>query len=186
MRKKRFVKPVSRMQEHRTNNRIRAPRVRIAGSHPETGEKLESVILDINDAIKMANDLEVDLVEISPNANPPVCWIVDYNKFLYEQKKRKKAMEQNNQKSETKELRLTPHTDEHDLNFKAKHAQNWLSNGDRVKCSVFFRGRSIVFKEQGQIILLKLATMVEDFGVVESMPKMEGKKMFMNLVPKKK
>lgn len=134
----------------------------------------------------MAEEKELDLVEISPNANPPVCKIIDYKKFLYEQKKRQKEMKAKAVKVVVKEIRFGPNTDDHDYDFKLKHAQKFIDEGAKVKAYVFFKGRSILFKDKGQILLLKLAQALEDVATVESMPKMEGKRMIMMLAPKKK
>ncbi len=136
--------------------------------------------------MKIANGLGLDLVEISPNVDPPVCKVIDYKKFIYDQKKRQKAIKSKAQKVVIKELRFGPNTGEHDFDFKLKHAKSFLEDGAKVKAFVFFRGRSIVFKDQGQILLLKLAQALEDIGVVENMPKLEGKKMIMIIAPKKK
>ena len=134
----------------------------------------------------MAQEAGLDLVEISPKAEPPVCKIIDYKKFLYEQKKRKKEMKSKTQKVVIKEIRYGPNTDEHDFDFKLKHAENFIKDGAKVKAYVFFKGRSILFKDKGQILLLKLAQSLEEIATVESMPKMEGKRMIMMLAPKKK
>ena len=133
----------------------------------------------------MAHDQGVDLVEISPNANPPVCRIIDYSKFLYQQKKRAKEMKAKQVKVEVKEIRFGPQTDEHDYQFKLKHAKEFLEEGNKVRAYVFFRGRSILFKEQGEVLLLRFANDLEEYGKVESMPSLEGKKMFLYLAPKK-
>jgi translation initiation factor IF-3 len=150
------------------------------------GEGLEPKICSIDDAMKIANNLGLDLVEISPNIDPPVCKVIDYKKFIYDQKKKQKAIKSKAQKVVIKELRFGPNTGEHDFDFKLKHAKSFLEDGAKVKAFVFFRGRSIVFKDQGQILLLKLAQALEDIGVVENMPKLEGKKMIMIIAPKKK
>lgn len=134
----------------------------------------------------MANEAELDLVEISPKADPPVCKIIDYKKFLYEQKKKQKEMKAKTQKVVVKEIRFGPNTDDHDFDFKLKHAEKFLKEGAKVKAYVFFKGRSILFKDQGQILLLKLAQSLEEIATVESMPKMEGKRMIMMIAPKKK
>lgn len=134
----------------------------------------------------MADEQGLDLVEISPNANPPVCKIMDYKKFLYEQKKREKALKSKASKVVVKEIRFGPQTDDHDYEFKKKHAIKFLSDGAKLKAFVFFKGRSIVFKEQGQILLLRLAQDLEEYGKVEQMPKLEGKRMIMFIAPKKK
>jgi translation initiation factor IF-3 len=134
----------------------------------------------------MADEMELDLVEISPKADPPVCKIIDYQKFLYQQKKKQKEMKAKATKIVVKEIRFGPQTDEHDFNFKLKHAEKFLKEGAKVKAFVFFKGRSILFKEQGEILLLKLATALEELGVVEQLPKLEGKRMTMYISPKKK
>ncbi len=130
--------------------------------------------------------MELDLVEISPTANPPVCKIIDYKKFLYEQKKKQKEIKAKSAKVVVKEIRLGPHTDEHDFNFKLKHAEKFLNDGAKVKVDVFFKGRNIIYKDKGEIQLLKFATALEEIGKVESLPKMEGKRMIMMIAPKKK
>ena len=141
-------------------------------------------VLPIRDALKLADELELDLIEISPKAEPPVCRIDDYQKFLYQQKKKAKELKANQTKVVVKEIRFGPQTDDHDYNFKLKHAQNFLKEGAKVKAYVFFRGRSIVFKEQGEILLLRFATDLEEFAKVEAMPRLDGKKMNMMLAPK--
>ena len=143
-------------------------------------------VLPIRDALKLADELELDLIEISPKAEPPVCRIDDYQKFLYQQKKKAKELKANQTKVVVKEIRFGPQTDDHDYNFKLKHAQNFLKEGAKVKAYVFFRGRSIVFKEQGEILLLRFATDLEEFAKVEAMPRLDGKKMNMLLAPKVK
>ena len=140
-------------------------------------------VLPIRDALKLADELELDLIEISPKAEPPVCRIDDYQKFLYQQKKKAKELKANQTKVVVKEIRFGPQTDDHDYNFKLKHAQNFLKEGAKVKAYVFFRGRSIVFKEQGEILLLRFATDLEEFAKVEAMPRLDGKKMTMMLAP---
>ena len=137
-------------------------------------------------SLQLARELELDLVEISPNANPPVCKILEYKKFLYEQKKRDKALKSKATKVIIKEIRFGPQTDEHDYDFKKKHAEKFLKDGAKLKAFVFFKGRSIVFKEQGQILLLRLAQDLEELGKVEQLPKLEGKRMTMFISPKKK
>lgn len=143
-------------------------------------------VLPIRDALKLADELELDLIEISPKAEPPVCRIDDYQKFLYQQKKKAKELKANQTKVVVKEIRFGPQTDDHDYNFKLKHAQNFLKEGAKVKAYVFFRGRSIVFKEQGEILLLRFATDLEELAKVEAMPRLDGKKMNMMLAPKVK
>ncbi len=134
----------------------------------------------------MAEDLGLDLVEISPNANPPVCKIIDYKKFLYEKKKKEKEAKAKSVKVSVKEIRLGPNTDDHDFNFKLRHAQNFLQDGNKVKVEVYFKGRSIIYKDKGEIIMLRFAQELEDYGIVERMPKLEGKRMIMIIAPKKK
>lgn len=151
------------------------------------GENIgEPRVMPTRDALRMARELELDLVEISPKAEPPVCRITDYQKYLYQQKKKAKELKANQAKIVVKEIRFGPQTDDHDYNFKLKHAQNFLKEGAKVKAYVFFRGRSIVFKEQGEILLLRFATDLEEFAKVEMMPKLDGKKMNMMLAPKVK
>ena len=151
------------------------------------GDNIENPgIYQLRDALKIADELELDLVEISPKADPPVCKIIDYQKFLYQQKKKQKEMKAKATKIVVKEIRFGPQTDEHDFNFKLRHAEKFLKEGAKVKAFVFFKGRSILFKEQGEILLLKLATALEELGSVEQMPKLEGKRMTMFISPKKK
>ena len=143
-------------------------------------------LLSVQDAIQKANDADLDLVEISPNATPPVCKIIDYKKFLFEQKKKQKELKSKQTKVVIKEIRMGPNTEEHDFNFKLNHARSFLKDGAKVKAYVFFKGRSIVFKDRGEILLLKFAQELEDYGSLEQMPKLEGKKMIMMINPKKK
>ena len=150
------------------------------------GENIAPGIYPIKEAIQMAQDVELDLVEISPTANPPVCKVIDYKKFLYEQKKKQKEMKAKAAKVVVKEIRLSPNTDEHDFNFKLKHTLKFLEEGAKVKVDVFFKGRSILYKEQGEIILLKFADAIIDYGKIEQLPKLEGKRMIMIISPKKK
>ncbi len=157
------------------------PQVRLVGDNIENPG-----IFDLRDALKIADEMELDLVEISPKAEPPVCKIIDYSKFLYQQKKKQKEMKAKTVKVVIKEIRFGPNTDEHDFNFKLKHAEKFLKEGAKVKAFVFFKGRSILFKEQGEILLLKLATSLEEIGTVEQLPKLEGKRMTMYISPKKK
>lgn len=142
-------------------------------------------IYDIKTALRMANDQNLDLVEISPKADPPVCKIIDYSKFKYDQKKKQKEIKSKAQKTVVKEIRFGPNTDEHDFNFKLKHAINFLKDGAKVKAYVHFVGRTIVFKERGEILLLRLAQELEDYAKVDQLPKLEGKRMFLMLSPKK-
>jgi len=141
-------------------------------------------VYSIQDAIKMADDQELDLVEVSPKANPPVCRIIDYQKFLYQQKKKQKELKSKTTKVVVKEIRFGPNTDEHDYNFKLNHAKKFLQEGAKVKAFVFFKGRSILFKDKGEILLLRLARDLDEFGKVEKMPKLEGKRMTMFIAPK--
>ncbi len=150
------------------------------------GDNVEIGVYPIRKANEIAEELKLDLVEISPNANPPVCKIIDYKKFLYEQKKREKALKNKATKVVIKEIRFGPNTDEHDYEFKKKHATKFLESGAKLKAFVFFKGRSIIYKDQGQILLLRLAQDLEDYGTVEQMPKLEGKRMIMFIAPKKK
>lgn len=165
-------------QEHRTNRMIRVPEVRLVGENVEPG------VYRTEEAMRMAEDQQLDLVEISPNAAPPVCRIIDYNKFLYEKKKKEKEMKANAHKSEVKEIRFTPNTDDHDFDFKSKHAEKFLREGNKVKTYVQFKGRAIMFKERGELILLKFAERLADVGTLEGMPLMEGKRMIVIFAPK--
>jgi len=149
------------------------------------GDNIETGIYQLRDALKKAEELELDLVEISPSANPPVCKIMDYKKFLYEQKKKQKEMKAKAAKVVVKEIRLGPNTDEHDFEFKVKHAIKFLQEGAKVKVDVFFKGRSIIYKDKGELILLRFAEAVEEYGKVEKLPKLEGKRMIMIIAPKK-
>jgi translation initiation factor IF-3 len=150
------------------------------------GDNVEPQVVPIGKAIQLAEELELDLVEISPKADPPVCKIMDYRKFLYEQKKKAKEMKAKTSKIVVKEIRFGPNTDDHDFQFKLKHAKNFLEEGCKVRAFVFFRGRSIVYKDKGEVLLLKFAQELEELAKVEMLPKMEGKKMFIILSPKKK
>lgn len=144
---------------------------------------MENGLYSPQEALRIAEDLELDLVEISPNAEPPVCKIMDYQKFLYQQKKKQKEIKSKTQKVTLKELRFSPHTDDHDFNFKLNHAKKFLEDGSKVKAYVFFKGRTIAYKEQGEVLLLRLAQELEGLGKVEQMPKLEGKRMIMMLAP---
>ncbi len=166
-------------QQYRINEQIRVREVRIVG------EGTGSTVVPIAQALHMAETQGVDLVEISPNAVPPVCRLIDYSKFLYQQKKRQKEMKAKQAKVDVKEIRFGPQTDDHDYNFKLKHAQGFLSEGDKVKAYVFFKGRSILFKEQGEVLLLRFANDLEEYGKVEQMPVLEGKRMTIFIAPKK-
>ena len=167
-------------QEHRTNHMIRVPEVRLVGDNLEAG------VYSTPDALKIAQSLELDLVEISPGAKPPVCKIIDYNKFLYDEKKKKKEMKAKSKTSEVKEIRFTPNTADHDFEFKVKHAEKFLGDGDKVKAHVQFKGRAIMFKERGELLLLKFADRLKDVGALEGLPKMEGKRMLVMFAPKAK
>ena len=165
---------------HNINEKITAPKVRLVGDNVEVG------IYPIREALAKADEFGLDLVEISPKAEPPVCKIMDYKKFLYEQKKRDKAMKAKASKVIVKEIRFGPNTDDHDYEFKKKHAEKFLKDGAKLKAYVFFKGRSIVYKDQGEILLLRLASELEEFGKVEQMPRLEGKRMTMFIAPKTK
>ena len=165
--------------QHRINEQIRAKEVRIVG------DDIESAVYPIAQALKLAEEHDADLVEISPNAVPPVCRIIDYSKFLYQLKKRAKEQKAKQVKVNVKEIRFGPQTDEHDYNFKLKHAIGFLQDGDKVKAYVYFKGRSILFKEQGEVLLLRFANDLEEYAKVEQMPLLEGKRMTISLSPKK-
>ena len=167
--------------ELRINNRITAPQVRLVGDNiPEPG------VYPIAKALRLADELELDLVEISAKADPPVCKILDYQKYLYQQKKKAKEMKSNSAKIVVKEIRFGPNTDEHDFQFKLKHAQEFLQEGSKVKATIFFRGRSIMFADQGEKQLLRFAVELENYGRAENMPVLEGKRMTMMIAPIKK
>ncbi len=165
--------------QYRINEQIRSREVRIVG------DDVEAIVMPTNKALQLAEQKGLDLVEISPNATPPVCRLIDYSKFLYQQKKKQKELKAKQVKNEVKEIRFGPQTDEHDYNFKLKHAKEFLSEGDKVKAYVFFRGRSILFKEQGEVLLLRFANDLEEYGKVEQMPVLEGKRMILFIAPKK-
>ena len=165
--------------QYRINEAIRTKEVRLVGDNVEQG------VYTIQQALRIANDQELDLVEISPNVNPPVCRVVDYQKFIFQLKKKQKEQKAKSVKVVVKEIRFGPQTDDHDYNFKLKHAKGFLSEGSKVKAYVFFRGRSILFKDQGEVLLLRFANDLEDYGRVESMPVLEGKRMTIMLAPKK-
>lgn len=164
--------------QYRVNEQIHVKEVRVTGDEGST-------VMPTKQALEMARQQGVDLVEISPNAQPPVCRIIDYSKFLYQQKKHQKELKQKQVKVEVKEIRFGPQTDEHDYAFKLKHAKEFLEDGNKVRAYVFFRGRSILFKEQGEVLLLRFANDLEEYGKVEQLPKLEGKKMFLYMTPKK-
>ena len=175
-----FFRPRQVQNEHRLNREITAQEVRVIGEDVEPG------VYSLADALRMAEEREVDLVEISPNATPPVCRLIDYKKFLYEKKKKDKEQKAKAKQSEVKEIRFTPNTDEHDFDFKAKHAEKFLVEGNKVKCYVQFKGRAIMFQERGELLLLKFAERLAEVGSLESMPKMEGRRMIAIFTPKKK
>lgn len=182
MSKLRGGKPVRQepKEEHRINEKIVAPQIRLVmeGEEPK--------VMSVREAIALAEEQEMDLVEISPNAVPPVCKILDYRKFLYNQKRKQKELKAKQSKIVIKEIRFGPNTDDHDFNFKLEHARKFLEEGSKVKAYVFFRGRTIVFKDRGEILLLKFAQELADLGVLEQMPKLEGKRMTIMINPKKK
>jgi translation initiation factor IF-3 len=161
------------------NELIKAPVVRVVGENVQIG------IYNIREALRLAEEQDLDLVEISPSANPPVCKVVDYKKFLYEKKKKQKEIKANSAKIVVKEIRLGPNIDDHDFNFKMRHAMKFLEDGAKVKVDVFFKGRSIIYKEKGEYVLLKFAADLEEYGKVEQLPRLEGKRMIMVIAPKK-
>jgi translation initiation factor IF-3 len=167
-----------REAEHRINHFIRVPKVRLVGDNVEVG------VYAIQDAMRIAQEQQLDLVEISPNADPPVCKIIDYNKFLYDKKKKEKEIKAKAKVSEVKEIRFTPNTDDHDFDFKTRHAEGFLKDGNKVKAYVQFKGRAIQFKERGELILLKFAERLQEIGQPETLPKLEGKRMFIMMTPK--
>ena len=171
---------VIKEDKHRINRKITAEELRLVGDNVEIG------VYSLAQALAISNEQGLDLVEISPKAVPPVCKVMDYKKFLYEQKKREKTLKSKAAKVVIKEIRFGPNTDDHDYNFKKKHAEKFLKEGAKLKAFVFFKGRSIIFKEQGQILLLRLAQDLEELGKVEQMPKLEGKRMIMFIAPIKK
>ena len=180
--RRRKPQPARRITEaaHKINRLITAHELRVVGDNVTVG------VYSTREALRMAEEQELDLVEISPKAVPPVAKIIDYKKFLYDQKKKKKELAQNTQKVVVKEIRFGPNTSDHDYEFKMKHAQKFLEEGAKLKAFVFFKGRTIIFKEQGQILLLRLAQDLEEYGKVEQLPKLEGKRMTLWLTPKKK
>lgn len=170
---------VAKEPQHRINEMIHATQVRVVG------DEIESAVYPLRQALAMADEMGLDLVEISPNANPPVCRIIDYSKFLYQLKKKQKEIKAKSVKVVVKEIRFGPQTDDHDFNFKVKHAQEFLQEGAKVRAYVFFKGRSILFKDQGTDLLTRFVAALEDYGKLESEPRLEGKKMFVMLAPKK-
>lgn len=164
--------------EHRINHFIRVPQVRLVGDNVTVG------VYPTQEAMKIAQEQGLDLVEISPQADPPVCKVIDYNKFLYDKKKKEKEMKAKAKTTEMKEIRFTPNTDDHDFDFKSKHAESFLKEGNKVKAYVQFKGRAIMFKDRGELLLLKFADRLKDVGQLESMPKLEGKRMLAIFTPK--
>ncbi len=178
--KRRGPRRVIKEDPHKINGNITAQRVRLVA------DDLPAEVYDRDEAIRLAEERSLDLVEIAPNADPPVCKIIDYKKFLYDQKKKQKELKSKQQKVVVKEIRFGPNTDDHDFEFKLNHARKFLEEGSKVKAYVFFKGRTIVFKERGEVLLLKFASELADLGAVEQLPKLEGKRMIMMINPKKK
>lgn len=170
-------RPVKESNPHRTNREIRVPQIRLVGDG-------EPVVIETRKALEMAEEQGLDLVEISPKADPPVCKILDYKKFLYEKKKKEKELKAKATKTVIKEVRFTPNTDDHDFEFKSKHAEKFLQEGAKVKAYVQFKGRGILFKERGELMLLKFAEKLQDYGTLEQMPKLEGRRMIAFIAPK--
>lgn len=178
-------------ETHRINENIRVPKIRLVGDNLDEVSKVagKTITPEIYDTYKVkrwADDMNLDLVEISPNANPPVCKIIDYKRFLYNKKKKEKEIKAKTQKTVIKEIRFGPNTDDHDFEFKLRHAQKFLEDGAKVKAYVHFRGRTIVFKDRGELLLLKFLKELEDYGAAEALPKMEGRRMIVIVSPKKK
>ena len=188
--RRRFTRREEKPQ-FRTNRDIRIPKIRLVGDNlnevsEAAGKTIESGIYYTNDALKWAQEMALDLVEISPKADPPVCRIIDYKKFLYNKKKKEKELKAKTSKTVIKEIRFGPNTDDHDFEFKLRHAKKFLSEGAKVKSYVHFRGRTIVFKERGELLLLKFLKELEEYGAAEALPKMEGRRMTVIVSPKKK
>lgn len=176
---------------YRLNRDIRASRIRLVGDNLEeiselVGKTIETGIYNTHQVIQWAEEMEMDLVEISPNADPPVCKIIDYKKFIYDRKKKEKELKAKTAKTVIKEIRFGPNTDDHDFDFKVKHALKFLESGEKIKAYVHFRGRAIVFKDRGELILLRFIKELEEFGAAEELPKLEGKRMIVMISPKKK
>ena len=192
MRRRKKVAPQRKVEpEFNINFRIKAPRIRLVGDNLDeigeaVGESIKTDIYNTRQAQKWAEQVELDLVEISPNADPPVCKIIDYNKFLYNRKKKQKELKAKTAKTVVKEIRFGPNTDDHDFNFKLKHATKFLEEGAKVKAYVHFRGRSIVFKERGELLLLRFIQELSEYGSAENLPKLEGRRMIVMIGPKKK
>ena len=187
---RRFEKRAPREPKFKINNFIRVPEIRLVGDNLEevsqvAGRKIESGIYSTREAQRWANDLELDLVEISPKADPPVCRIIDYKKFLYIKKKKEKEIKAKASKTVVKEIRFGPNTDDHDFEFKLRHAKKFLEEGAKVKAYVHFRGRTIVFKDRGQLLLLRFMKELEELGAAEALPKLEGRRMIVIISPKK-
>lgn len=192
MRRRKRVRPIRKKEpEHRINNDITVPQIRLVGDNlgeisQEIGQKIEPGIYKTRTCAFWAKDVGLDLVEISPKADPPVCKIIDYKKFLYAKKKKDKELKAKTQKTVIKELRFGPNTDDHDFNFKLKHARAFLEEGAKVKAYVHFKGRSIVFKERGELLLLRFIKELEDLGAAEELPKLEGRRMIVMIAALKK
>ncbi len=190
MAKRRSYRPVEREPKFKINDRIRVPNIRLVGDNLEqlselVGKKISPDVYPTRQVLEWAQEMQLDLVEISPKADPPVCKIIDYKKFLYMKKKREKEIKSKAVKTVIKEIRFGPNTDDHDFAFKLKHALNFLDEGSKVKAYVFFRGRSIVFKDRGELLLLRLLKELEEKGVPENLPKLEGRRMTVMIAPKK-
>lgn len=175
-----MVLPTKKVNEHRLNEEITVPQIRLVG------DGIEPTVMSVKKALELAEEQELDLVEISPKADPPVCKIMDYKKFLYEKKRKEKELKAKAHKTEIKEIRFSPNTDDHDLDFKKKHAIKFLQEGAKVKIYVQFKGRAIMFKERGELLLLQFAQSLEEYGSLENMPNLEGKRMIAFIAPKKK
>lgn len=189
------VQPQNKVQDekynYRLNREITCPKVRLVGDNFDeiselAGKPIETGIFTTNQVIRWAEDLEMDVVEISPNADPPVCKIIDFKKFIYDRKKKEKEMKAKTAKTVIKEIRFGPNTDDHDFGFKVKHALKFLEDGDKIKAYVQFKGRAIVFKDRGELLLLKFLKELEELGAAEELPKLEGKRMIVMIAPKKK
>jgi translation initiation factor IF-3 len=185
------VKPQDDKYNYRLNSEIRVPRVRLVGDNLELVSEIANKLIEpgiyyTNQVLQWAEDLEMDLVEISPNADPPVCKIIDFKKFVYDRKKKEKELKAKTAKTVIKEIRFGPNTDEHDFDFKVKHALKFLEEGSKIKAYVQFKGRAIVFKDRGELLLLKFMKALEDLGAAEELPKLEGRRMIVMISPKKK
>ena len=190
-RRKKITRKTGPSFSFRTNRAITSPKVRLVGDNLDeisetVGKSIESGIYNTRQAIDWAQEMDLDLVEISPKADPPVCKIIDYKKFVYDKKKKDKEIKARTVKTVIKELRFGPNTDDHDFDFKLKHAKKFLEEGAKVRAYVHFRGRSIVFKDRGELLLLRLLKELEEYGAAEELPKLEGRRMFVIIAPKKK